>query len=924
MPRPTRERKSNVSLEGANIQGPGQGSTLNQHVYFQRPSGRETAKFLENLTNYVGKRQLQKAGEEAAESAQRSTDAAHADILAGTIKPELLQEDPVYREAVNSIQGETKAYRFRKELNLRAAEVLAQDPQADMEEFFQNESRSFLENPEFGDPDFARAADEQLMLARQEIGLLGMGAAAKAADEEAVLTAVDYVSADLDSGLFDEGAFSSKARDLALTPNEQLDVKIEAITQFAARATDLEQFDNVAGQIKASMSKRQKDKFQEDLNGLRRQVESRTKVDAVKADIRDSAEVLNLRVENEDRITAAIEAGRVDDLPTDRELRQLTERGVYSDSEGRTVRTKVIRARRDIAQAAITEQRNISVVKDPASFYTLSGEQQSEVKEYYTGISKSFTGTINETLRGFSDPAADRGALRSQLQTDLLASKYVITQGQEMGMTNPTVARLNAASSSSVGNMEGLYELYQASQATGMPLKGLTDEAEANLNTFGRHLEYTSMSPAEVQAAMADRLNGMSRGQARAFVSQQLDIPEDTPPAQRALLEELATTAYHRDPEGDLDAALEWAEERVAKTHTEVDGNLIPATALKEGFAEEWDEGKDLFTKALVASELLDEGTGIRLVPTTGFANHGTFQIITDDHQFVVDAAGSRMVIRSNDILGGIALAKRRETVAQQRLANDINKVAADRQAAGEKNLPIQTLGAQLAAEAFLGMFHFEKATPEVATQLRRGTGLVHQDKYGYTPSDLDYSSAVRSVLETPRTPTGDTFQEVTPEVNDDDLLQLVAHGEGYKDTAYTDTTGHLTVGYGSNLEAPHIREQAEKLGIDVDAVINDGMPITRAEGIALLKAGIAQAEKDIRQLVPNFEGLPRGAQHVLVDMSYNLGLTRLSGFKRMLAAITGDPPDFQKAADEMVDSDWYEQVGKRSIRLEKLMRQQS
>jgi lysozyme len=53
--------------------------------------------------------------------------------------------------------------------------------------------------------------------------------------------------------------------------------------------------------------------------------------------------------------------------------------------------------------------------------------------------------------------------------------------------------------------------------------------------------------------------------------------------------------------------------------------------------------------------------------------------------------------------------------------------------------------------------------------------------------------------------------------------------------------------------------------------------------------------------------------------MCFNLGYPRLSKFKGMKAAV--EEADWNRAADEMVDSKWYQQVPNRARRLEKRMR---
>jgi lysozyme len=54
--------------------------------------------------------------------------------------------------------------------------------------------------------------------------------------------------------------------------------------------------------------------------------------------------------------------------------------------------------------------------------------------------------------------------------------------------------------------------------------------------------------------------------------------------------------------------------------------------------------------------------------------------------------------------------------------------------------------------------------------------------------------------------------------------------------------------------------------------------------------------------------------------MAFNLGLTKLNKFEKMKAALGQN--DYSRAADEMVDSNWYKQVKSRGPRTVALMRQ--
>jgi lysozyme len=135
-------------------------------------------------------------------------------------------------------------------------------------------------------------------------------------------------------------------------------------------------------------------------------------------------------------------------------------------------------------------------------------------------------------------------------------------------------------------------------------------------------------------------------------------------------------------------------------------------------------------------------------------------------------------------------------------------------------------------------------------------------------------------------------------------LDQLVADlrtDEGERLYAYRDSRGFLTIG----------------IGINIDRAGGGG--ITAEESLHLCQNRLRAAEADLDRELPWWRNMSSARQRVLVNMTYNLGLAGLLGFHRALAAM--QVGDYDKAADEMVDSEWFEEVGARAVRLVALMR---
>ena len=90
------------------------------------------------------------------------------------------------------------------------------------------------------------------------------------------------------------------------------------------------------------------------------------------------------------------------------------------------------------------------------------------------------------------------------------------------------------------------------------------------------------------------------------------------------------------------------------------------------------------------------------------------------------------------------------------------------------------------------------------------------------------------------------------------------------------------------------------------------------AEAEFLLATDIDVAVSELQRTFDWFEDLSDARQRVCVNMCFNLGLTRLLGFKKFLAAM--EEGDWETAGVEMLDSKWARQVGARSTRLKDLL----
>ena len=144
--------------------------------------------------------------------------------------------------------------------------------------------------------------------------------------------------------------------------------------------------------------------------------------------------------------------------------------------------------------------------------------------------------------------------------------------------------------------------------------------------------------------------------------------------------------------------------------------------------------------------------------------------------------------------------------------------------------------------------------------------------------------------------------------MNKDQLREELAEDEGCKFEIYLDHLGLPTYGIGH-------------LVVDGDPEYGQpvGTPVDEERVRQVFNLDIASTLDECQVLYPDFDDLPEECQLIIANMMFNMGRPRLSKFKGMKAGV--DARDWNRAADEMVDSRWYDQVTNRAKRLVKRMR---
>ena len=129
------------------------------------------------------------------------------------------------------------------------------------------------------------------------------------------------------------------------------------------------------------------------------------------------------------------------------------------------------------------------------------------------------------------------------------------------------------------------------------------------------------------------------------------------------------------------------------------------------------------------------------------------------------------------------------------------------------------------------------------------------------------------------------------------DVQALIAKHEGLRLKPYLDSVNKWTIGYGRNLS-------------------DNG--ISRYEAELMLVRDIADVYNDVAPF-KWIKDLNSAREAVIVDMVFNLGISRFKKFKKTIKLL--EAKDYYLASIEMLDSKWAKQVGRRAIKLSHMMK---
>ena len=131
-------------------------------------------------------------------------------------------------------------------------------------------------------------------------------------------------------------------------------------------------------------------------------------------------------------------------------------------------------------------------------------------------------------------------------------------------------------------------------------------------------------------------------------------------------------------------------------------------------------------------------------------------------------------------------------------------------------------------------------------------------------------------------------------------LIEMIKRHEGVKSKVYLCSAGYETIGVGRNIS-------------------ESGLGLSDDEIDYLLDNDIKRVQEELQDTYFWFDELNDARQDAMVDICFNLGLTKLRGFTNALTAMSRE--QFDVAADEFMDSKWAKQVGMRALRVTEMIR---
>lgn len=154
-----------------------------------------------------------------------------------------------------------------------------------------------------------------------------------------------------------------------------------------------------------------------------------------------------------------------------------------------------------------------------------------------------------------------------------------------------------------------------------------------------------------------------------------------------------------------------------------------------------------------------------------------------------------------------------------------------------------------------------------------------------------------------------------------DDMQERIKKHEKKMSKAYPDKVKEngkwvkkaTSVGYGYNMTAypAQAKEEFEEVGADYARVLTGKDTLTDEQIDSLFEKSLGRAKADAEAYLEDLDTYPKAIQEALIEMAFQMGGGALSEFKKTKKYL--QERDWEKAADEMLDSEWAKQTATRA-----------
>ena len=874
MPRPIQTRKDVSNYAPDRVRDPVSVRVeQSQRVRGPRANTREIDQFVNNLGRFA----YQRVAEENAELAIQG----EADALAGEVNDELMGRKS-YATAVNTALGGADGLATRVEVLEQAKRdfemAVAEGREWDANEFFENATAEFRSNPAFEDSYYARSAGQQLEALRGQLLQFGESARIKAEVEQGSTAVAKLAFAQLKAGQYDPSVSKAYADEIGLTNQEHDQAVVAGALSLLDQVSTPEQLEAVKGYMD-SLPTGQQALFGDKLATSYRTAKARLEAGKTKEKAAVTEQFATLRAQ----IDREIDDGEM----THSRLEQLRDQnpGLFEDGEFKSRAIKIQAKAFELREEAQMEGENIATMSNPSIYFTeWDSKRQNEHKEWWMNTVAADGNRILGIVSQFENPGADPAAVREELYAAVSDARSRLEGGQQFNYTPPFVSQyLSRAANPGVANMAGAAELAGVLKDTlGYNiLRDVPEAAVANLEAFQTLTTTLGMSNEQATAVMTQERGGMDYARARKVVTKNEafgDALEDFEDSRSYIaagdtIEALAGYMYLYS--GDPKGAVEWATDYFKSTHEKLDGYYVPTRHLVPGFTQSYEDNKRDFRQYLIEKDYIAPGEDFALAPTQAAGATGEFLIMSGGLP-LADDNGMPLVVTSGEFMAAASAIQDVKETRQDEIELERNQKARNAEAEGAET-PM----------GVVGIF-----SPPPSAQKSMGPGWKEVLDAMFTHGGRYRESKVVEAVAADQ-----------PQYRD--IIKQLHEHEGYRTKVYKDSRGFLTVGIGHKV----LPEDGLK----------EGDLISPEKVEELFRKDFASAMEGARRLPVDFDALPNRVQRALVNMVFQMGEAGVRKFKNTLAFINAK--QYDKAADEALDSLWAEQTPRRAREVTNLLR---